>query len=449
MGPKVIDPEADPQTVSVPYAGEADVLITTFVLDHSDPVDVSTVTVDLSPVLGAGYEAVAMYDDGDDVIDGSGTDSGDKSAGDGIYSHLATIPDTVNSDLYELVVTAEDLASLTGENTFNLLVDVQPEPGVPGLVIVDDPYATLVPDCAPGSCDEWSQWEYWDGGDHYGTGNRYMAIKSLTPGGAIDGTVTWTPSIPGTGTYNVYAWWDDSTGDARRSSSVTYTIYYNDGTDSVQVSADQTENGGWWYLLDTLDFNEGTSCYVEMTNDAPQGTDPTRTWVIADAIKFEPPINGVIVDDTAATLVPDCAPGSCDAYSQWEYWDGTEPYGPGTRYMAIKSLTPGGAIDGTVSWTPTIPSTDTYNVYAWWDDNTGDAKRSSSVTYTIHYNDGTDSVQVAADQTTNGGEWNLLDTLDFNAGTACYVEMDNDAPQGTDPLNTWVIADAIWWEPVP
>jgi hypothetical protein len=521
MGPKVIAPTAEPGSVTLGV--ETDVLLTVFILDHSDPFDVSTVTIDLSPVLGPGYEAVAMYDDGDDVIDESGTDSGDRDAGDGIYSHLATIPDTVGSGQYDLPVTATD-ASSTGTNIVELPVVAAP---IPGVVIVDDPDAAFDPDCTPGSCDRYSQWEYWDGETPYGTGVRYMAIKSLTPGGAIDGTATWTPALTSTGEYNVYAWWDSKTGDAKRSSSVTYTIYYNDGTDSIQVPADQTENGGQWNLLDTLNFDAGTSCYVELSNDAPQGTG-TDTWVIADAIKFNPAgltyvisgqitddavgVDGVtvsisgditdstvtagggnysftvpngnytvtprlvpydftpasrdvqvsggpktadftadwtgIVDDPDAAFVPDCTPGSCDRYSQWEYWNGEIPYGTGVRFMAIKSLTPGGAIDGTATWAPAIPATGQYNVYAWWDSSTGDQKRSSSVTYTIHYNDGMDSVQVPADQTENGGQWNLLDTLDFDAGTSCYVELSNDAPQGTG-TDTWVIADAIWWEPVP
>jgi hypothetical protein len=317
-------------------------------------------------------------------------------------------------------------------------------------IIIDDPDATFVPDCStPGSCDPYIQWA-WDGYHPYGEAVRYMSVKSLTPGGAIDGTASWTPTLPVTGQYNVYAWWDSTSGDEKRSSSVTYTIYYNDGTDFVEVLVDQTENGGQWNFLEKLDFSAGTSCYVEIHNDAPQGTDPTKTWVIADAIRFEPVIDGIIMDDPDATFVPDCTtPGSCDWFSQWAYTTRDDQYGTGLRYMSVKSLTPGGAIDGVATWTPTIPSTGQYSVYAWWDDTSGDERRSSSVTYTIYYNDGYDFVEVPVDQTANGGQWNLLDTLDFSAGTSCYVELSNDAPQGTDPTYTWVIADAIWWKPVP
>ena len=501
LGPKVINAKVEPETQD---AG-ADVLVTAFVLDHSIPINISSVKVDLSPINGV---EEAMNDDG---INGDVTDN------DGIYSCLATVPAIAQSGEYNLVVTAKDAddSLVGGKGTIELSVTG----GVSGPIIIDDPDATINPDCTPGNCDPYSEWQYYDGGSHYGAGLRFMAIKSLTtPGGAIDGTATWTPNIPSTGLYKVSAWWDS---DAYRSPSVTYTIYYNDGTDSVQVPADQTTAGGQWNYLDTLNFNAGTSCYVELSNDAPAGTE-ANTWVIADAIKFEPlgetytisgqisTLDGVtvyltgdstdstvtagggnysftvpdgnyvvtpsletyefvpasqdvqvsggpeiadfvanwtgIVDDPEATFDPDCTPGNCDPYSEWQYYDGGSHYGAGLRFMAIKSLTtPGGAIDGTATWTPNIPSTGLYKVSAWWD---SDAYRSPSVTYTIYYNDGTDSVQVPKNQRTGGGDWNELATLNFDAGTSCSVEVTNDAPAGNKNV-TWVIADAIKWELQP
>ncbi len=153
-------------------------------------------------------------------------------------------------------------------------------PAPTGTITMDDPDATFVPDCTtPGSCDPLSEWADYSGLGHDG-GLHYMAIKSETTGETIDGTATWTPTIPVTGLYKVYAKWHSNQW---RSDSVTYTIYYNEG--SVQVPADQTANGGQWNLLDTLKFNKGTSCYVELSNDAP-GSTPSTDWVVADAIMF-------------------------------------------------------------------------------------------------------------------------------------------------------------------
>ena len=502
LGPKVIQPKADPESVVID-GGPANVLLTVFILDHSSPFDVSSVTVDLSSVLGTGFEAVVMLDDGN-VPEGSG----DENLGDRIYSCLATVPETVDSGDYDLKVTATD-ANSTGENTMTLLVMKA------GVLIVDDTDATVVPDCTPGSCDHFSEWNYYSSEPSYGTGGRYMAIKSETTGGTIDGTVTWTPNITLGGQYSVYAMWHSN---PYRSHSVTYTIYYNDGTDSVEVTKDQTTGGGDWNYLDTRNFNAGTSCYVKLSNDAP-ASNPTATWVTADAIKFGPPADmytisgnisaldgvtvslsgdvedstvtagggsysftvpdgnytvtpsldgygfvpgsqdvgvsgssqtadfvanyvGIIVDDPDATFVPDCAtPGSCDHFSEWTDLAGLGHNGT-LRYMAIKSETTGGTIDGTATWTPTIPSTGLYKVYAKWHSNQW---RSDSVTYTIYYNDGTDSVEVTKDQTTGGGDWNYLDTRNFNAGTSCYVKLTNDAP-ASDPAANWVIADAIQFE---
>jgi hypothetical protein len=85
----------------------------------------------------------------------------------------------------------------------------------------------------------------------------------------------------------------------------------------------------------------------------------------------------------------------------------------------------------TATWRPTIYVTGTYDVYARWVDA---GNRASDAPYTINHSAGSDTVD--KDQRTNGCDWQLLGTYDFNAGTAGSIVLTDDA----DGL---VIADGI------
>ena len=95
------------------------------------------------------------------------------------------------------------------------------------------------------------------------------------PAGDGSCTATWTPPLGEAGNYNVYAWWRSH---PNRASNVKYTIYYDGGSETVEIS--QKVNGRKWNLLGTYDFVAGTSGYVVLSDDA-------NGYVIADAIKWE------------------------------------------------------------------------------------------------------------------------------------------------------------------
>ena len=86
----------------------------------------------------------------------------------------------------------------------------------------------------------------------------------------------------------------------------------------------------------------------------------------------------------------------------------------------------------TATWTPDIDLAGSYKVYAWWAAGTN---RATNAKYTIHYDGGSTTVQV--NQQINGGQWNLLGTFPFLAGTSGSVVLSDDA-------NGVVIADAIF-----
>jgi hypothetical protein len=91
----------------------------------------------------------------------------------------------------------------------------------------------------------------------------------------------------------------------------------------------------------------------------------------------------------------------------------------------------------TATWTPYVPVTDHYKVYARWVDHTN---RATDAPYTIYYDGGSETVDV--DCTTAGCVWNLLGTYPFAAGTSGSIVLSDDA-------NGYVNADAIKLEVQP
>lgn len=130
--------------------------------------------------------------------------------------------------------------------------------------------------------------------------------------------------------------------------------------------------------------------------------------------------SGIIVDDadsSGVTLV-----------GSWTSSSAT------TGYCGSDYLHDGNANKGSssVTFTPVLPSSGVYQVYARW---TANANRADNVPFDIVSPSGTTTVTV--DQTQQGGQWVLLQTTNFNAGTAGKVRIRNDGTTG------YVIADAV------
>ncbi|HEY4416712.1 MAG TPA: FAD-dependent oxidoreductase [Verrucomicrobiae bacterium] len=85
-----------------------------------------------------------------------------------------------------------------------------------------------------------------------------------------------------------------------------------------------------------------------------------------------------------------------------------------------------------VTFRPNLPQAGQYQVYARWAVN---ANRSANTPIDVGYPNGTNTFLV--NQTQQGGQWNLLLTTNFNAGTNGYVRVRNTGTTG------YVIADAV------
>ncbi|MGV3627451.1 MAG: RHS repeat-associated core domain-containing protein [Betaproteobacteria bacterium] len=198
-------------------------------------------------------------------------------------------------------------------------------------------------------------------------GGYFGANYQHHPAGAGANSFTWTPTIPATGSYKVYARW---TQHPNRSTQATYTVNHAGGATAVTVN--QEANGGTWQLLGTFTLNAGSGHSVVLV-------DQGDGYVIADAIK----------------------------------------------------VTPDGAAPNTATWTPTIPSSGSYKVYARW---TAHPNRATDAKYTVTHAGG--DTLVTVDQEQNNGAWVLLGTFSMAPGSGHRVSL-------TDQANGYVIADAI------
>ncbi|MCX7718757.1 MAG: hypothetical protein N2111_10215 [Candidatus Sumerlaeaceae bacterium] len=105
----------------------------------------------------------------------------------------------------------------------------------------------------------------------------FWGTNSLINQGPASGDwARWTPNLPATGPYKVYAWWVAS---SNRAAAAPFTVVHAGGT--TVVPRDQRINGSQWNLLGTFTFNAGTSGYVQLT-DAVGATE----YVSADAVRW-------------------------------------------------------------------------------------------------------------------------------------------------------------------
>ncbi len=89
--------------------------------------------------------------------------------------------------------------------------------------------------------------------------------------------VTYTPSLPTNGTYEVYLWWVES---SNRATNTPVDVIHPAGTNRVLVNQKLT-SGGWFKIM-TTNFNAGTSGQVIIRND----NTAAGTFCIADGVRL-------------------------------------------------------------------------------------------------------------------------------------------------------------------
>lgn len=238
-----------------------------------------------------------------------------------------------------------------------------------------------------------------------------------SPAGSTS-TVRYTPTIPASGTYEVFARW---TQLANRASAVPYEI--NSASGTVTVAKDQRAQGSQWVSLGLYPFNAGTTGNVRIHSTATDG------YTIADAVRFTRQSQGVEVVVDASDPTGVTTTGSWTASTTTAGYHGANALNDGNTKSGTQS----------VQFTPNLPTSGTYEVFAWWPAATN---RSPSVPFKVTHAGGNQTVNV--DQRTNGSQWYSLGTYTFNAGTTGNVLVTN-AYTGPLPVPSqcYVITDAV------
>ena len=298
-----------------------------------------------------------------------------------------------------------------------------PGTGDPGTT---DPVADVIVDNGDAGFSVTGKWKTYR--NKVGYQNDYHVAATVA--GDATATATWQPDLQVDGIYQVEARWK---AGRRRASDAPFTIVHANGHETVE--GDQTQDNGKWVLLGVYTFRAGMEGMVTLSNDA------NGRWIVADAVRFRfleaadpgtgdpgtgdpgtgdpDPLELVIIDDDDA-----------DFRGDWNRYDSN----PGAHKKGYH-VTASGKGNAMATWRLDLPVGGTYRVFARW---TATKRRATNAPYTIVHAEGEETVQ--ADQTQNNGEWVLLGTYSFRAGTEGKVSLSNDAN------GKWVVADAIRFE---
>lgn len=243
----------------------------------------------------------------------------------------------------------------------------------------------------------------------------YLGVDCLHDGNTGQGTkwAKWIPTLPAAGTYEVFLRW---ASDVNRATNALVAVEHAAGR--TETTVNQQNNGGTWFSVGSYSFPGGgdPTKYVAVKNNLANG------FVIADAVRWVAvaPVD-IVMDNGSA------------GFSTQGTWTNTTAR-PG--YWGADCLHDGNTGQGTkwAKWTPSLPSAGTYQVYARW---ASDINRATNAVIAVEHAGG--RTEQTVNQQINGGQWVLLGSFNFAAGTnpAQYVIIKNDGANG------FVIADAV------
>ena len=242
-------------------------------------------------------------------------------------------------------------------------------------------------------------------GDAYGYQDKIT--RRAAPTGS---TATWTPTLPATQSYEVYAWNPDfiRTG----STAARYAVTHDGGATNVLV--DQTKAGQQWIDLGNYVMTPAAGRKVQLVNNA--GATGTLR---ADAVKFVPT---VVVDNGGAGYSEVGTWASTTTVKGWRDTD--------TRYASAPT--------STARWAPALPTAGRYDVYAWIP-----AGAAANASYKITSAGGA-TADVDPAESVVVDRWVRLGNYNFAAGSAGSVELSR--PSG---IESFLRADAVKFVPSP
>jgi hypothetical protein len=90
---------------------------------------------------------------------------------------------------------------------------------------------------------------------------------------------TWMPDLPTSGTYEVYAYWTYHPG---RTTTASYQIDHDGGTDTTVVNQRDSSLSSQWYLVGTYELTAGVNGDVSLSYDESE----PDVSVLADAVRY-------------------------------------------------------------------------------------------------------------------------------------------------------------------
>ncbi|MNQ80421.1 Xanthan lyase precursor [compost metagenome] len=165
----------------------------------------------------------------------------------------------------------------------------------------------------------------------------------------------------------------------------------------------------------------------------------TTTGKNASASGYRLQLDYFTLTQAPTTVIVDNADAGVSKVGLWDTnSSATDKYGNNYNFV-LSTNTDGGT--KSVTFTPQLTGAGTYNVYIWWPAH---FNRATNIPVDIVHASGTASVSI--DETSNGGQWNLVGSYSFAAGTTGYVKIRTDSVNG---VNGVVVADAVRFVPVP
>jgi len=118
--------------------------------------------------------------------------------------------------------------------------------------------------------------------------NPYLSNSFYCISGCL---FTWQPVLPISATYDVFVYW---TYHPQRTTTASYQIDHDGGTDTMVVSQRNSSSSNQWYLMGTYDLTAGVNGNVSLSFDESE----IGVAVLADAVRY------VLVSEGLSDIAP-------------------------------------------------------------------------------------------------------------------------------------------------
>ncbi len=228
-------------------------------------------------------------------------------------------------------------------------------------------------------------------------------------------TITFTPSLPAAGLYEVLVWYPSASNHAN---NTPFRLHTSGGV--IEYTVDQTKNGGEWRSFGVHSFAPGQGHKLVISNE---GTAAGKR-VVADAVRFrqQHPVERIVDNTDTISAVRTGGWTTSDAVAGFY---GRNFLHDGNSSKGAKS----------VKFTPDLPVTGIYEVFARWPNNQTSVPRATNTPIIIDWAGGVTTRVVNQQQ--GGGSWQSLGSFNFVHGRVGSVTISNADTNGH------VLADAV------